>query len=292
MRPKTFDDFVGNQNIIDRLSIIIEASKKTNEALKHICFTGPAGLGKTTLAYIVANELGVDIEVINGANVRSIKQLAPAMTRRKSKDILFIDEIHRLPIRVEEALYHVMEDNFLLIGRDEDQIKLKLSGFTLIGATTLMGKLSAPLRDRFTYKFALALYSEDELSEIIKRDAERRNVSLDDASSHNIAKRARGTARIALAYFEWVYSYSLAEDKSISNGLVNEAMDLAEIDEKGFTEMDRQYIQLLKDRGIVSLSSIAHSLNISTETVQETIEPYLIRNGTLTKSSKGRALNV
>ncbi len=298
LRPKSLKDYIGQKNIIKTLSLFIEAVKKRGYPSEHLLFYGPPGIGKTTLAYIVANELHGDIKVTSGATLTKTADLAAILTNLKDNDVLFIDEIHRLPKPVEELLYPVLEDFFLdiIIGKGPSArtVRLTIPKITIIGATTKLALLSAPLRDRFGLIMRLDYYAYDELKEIIKRAAKILGVKITDQAAKEIALRSRKTPRIANRILKRAKDILEVEKKSlIDEQLLNNLFKMLDIDSIGLTDIDKKYLKTLFEKFNnlpVSLSTIASSLSEDIKTVEDFIEPYLIQLGFIKKTSRGRQL--
>jgi len=292
LRPKNFDDVIGQSELIDRLKILVSSAQKRNAALPHILFDGPPGLGKTTLALVLSNELGTPIQIGNGANLRSIKTILPYLMRVEQHSILFIDEIHRLTRLVEEFIYPAMEDFRvdLVNQRMEEPVTIDLPEFTLIGATTLGGALARPFYDRFQVHENLNLYSVEDLTELVLNKAQKLNLRIDGEIAHDLAKRSRGTPRIAQNLLIWLRDVALSKDASITLDLVQYAMTLKCIDEEGLTNVDKRYLDIVGQRGPIGLDTLSDTLKISRETLVEVVEPFLIERGMINKTTKGRVL--
>ena len=254
-------------------------------------FDGCAGCGKTTLANAVANEMGVDILLSNGAELRSVKSVLPYIGKLKAGTIWFIDEIHRLTTLVQEYLYPVIEDWVATIGKEEHVKRIQLEPFTLIGATTDSGMLTQPMRDRFPNRYHLKVYETDELTQLVKISAEKLEMVLDDACCESVARRGRGVPRVTNNLLKWVKDFSLAKEVGVSVQCIDDAMKLKGIGPNGLDSNDRKYLNVLKlwDKpcGIKTLASMT---NISQETIEEVIEPFLLRKQLVVKTSKGRVL--
>lgn len=295
MRPDAWSQYIGQEQIKKNLSVFIQASKQRDEALDHTLFFGPPGLGKTTLAFIIANEMDANIKVTAAPMIEKGGDLAAILTNLQEGDILFIDEIHRLSPAVEEILYSSMEDFRIDIiigsGPAAQTVKIDLPRFTLIGATTRAGMLSNPLRDRFGMNFRMNFYSPEELSLIIMQASKKLEKQIDKDASLEIAKRSRGTPRIALRLLKRVRDFAeVAGDDIIKHGLTLYALDELGINSNGFDEMDIRLLELLvmaKGRP-VGLSSIAASLSEDEGTIEDVFEPYLIANGYIQRTAKGR----
>jgi len=290
-RPANFSEIIGQEHLVKALKISVDSANRRGCALGHTIFSGPPGLGKTTLANALANELGVELKVVNGATFRSPKVVIPYLMKIKEREILFIDEIHRMTKITEEFLYPVMEDYKLNVVMGQDKIvSMDLPEFTIIGATTEIGTLSPPLRDRFKLNFTLELYSSNALRKLIKQNAQRIGVKLQDIVVACIARASRGTPRIANSLLEWVRDYAISENLRIVNmEQLKEALAIRQIDMDGYTENDRKYLNFLKQqKNPIGLNTIASSLNIETETVRDVIEPFLLRRGLIMITSRGR----
>ena len=298
LRPQRLDDYIGQKSAKDNLKVFIEAAKLRGEPLDHVLFYGPPGLGKTTLAGIIANELGVDIKITSGPAIDRAGDLAAILTNLNENDLLFIDEIHRLNRSVEEVLYSAMEDFALdiIIGKGPSarSIRLDLSKFTLIGATTRAGSLSAPLRDRFGVMSKFELYDEEELSEIIKRSAGILGIAADDESVLEMARRSRGTPRVANRILKRVRDFSQVKGDGIINGeITREGLCALQIDSMGLERLDREILTAIIERfggGPVGIDTIAASIGEERVTIEEAYEPYLLQIGFLSRTPKGRTV--
>ena len=296
LRPTRFEDFVGQDRIKDNLSVFINASKARGEALDHVLFCGPPGLGKTTLANIIAHELGVSLKSTSGPVLERAGDLAAILTNLQPRDVLFIDEIHRLNRVVEEVLYPAMEDFQLDIiigqGPSARSIKLDLPRFTLVGATTRTGLLTSPLRDRFGVIDRLNFYAPGELQTIVKRSAGLLRIAIDDDAAAEIARRSRGTPRIVNRLLRRVRDFAqVAGSDVITQVAVVSAMKRLEVDEKGFDEMDRRLMLAIIDKfegGPVGLETLAAALGEEKDTLEDVYEPYLIQEGFLDRTPRGR----
>ena len=293
LRPSNLDEYIGQEQIKKNLKVFIKAAKKRSETLDHLLFFGPPGLGKTTLANIIANEMNANIKTISAPMLEKSGDLAAILTNLEEGDILFIDEIHRLKASIEEVLYSSMEDFRLDIvigsGPAAQTIKIDIAKFTLIGATTRAGMLSNPLRDRFGITFRLNFYTQDELALIIKLASEKLNTKIEKTASFEIAKRSRGTPRIALRLLKRVRDFAEVEETHISQDLARYALDELGINEHGFDELDIRFLTLLIDaKKPLGLSTIAAALSEDEDTIEEVIEPFLIANGYIEKTPKGR----
>ncbi len=295
LRPDAWNEYIGQERIKKNLSVFIEASKKRQEALDHVLFFGPPGLGKTTLALIIANEMNANIKVTAAPMIEKSGDLAAILTNLEEGDILFIDEIHRLSPAVEEILYSSMEDFRIDIiigsGPAAQTVKIDLPRFTLIGATTRAGMLSNPLRDRFGMSFRMQFYDADELSRIITQASSKLDKEIIYEASLEIAKRSRGTPRIALRLLRRVRDFAdVADELGINHSRTQYALDELGINSHGFDEMDLRLLNLLVSANgkAMGLSTIAASLSEDEGTVEDVLEPYLIANGYLERTAKGR----
>lgn len=295
LRPSAWADYIGQEQIKKNLGVFIEASSKRNEALDHVLFYGPPGLGKTTLALIIANEMGSNIKVTAAPMIEKSGDLAALLTNLEEGDILFIDEIHRLSPAVEEILYPSMEDFRLDIiigsGPAAQTVKIDLPRFTLIGATTRAGMLSNPLRDRFGMNFRLQFYTPEELCTIVIQAAVKLGKSIDEQAALEIAKRSRGTPRIALRLLKRVRDFAeVANESTILFERSQYALNQLGINAHGFDEMDIRLLRLLMDaKGrAMGLSTIAAALSEDEGTIEDVLEPYLLANGYLERTSRGR----
>ena len=296
LRPKLFDDYVGQAKVREQLEIFIGAAKKRNEALDHVLLFGPPGLGKTTLSHIIAHELGVNLRQTSGPVLEKPKDLAALLTNLEKNDVLFIDEIHRLSPVVEEILYPALEDYQIDImigeGPAARSIKLDLQPFTLVGATTRAGMLTNPLRDRFGIVARLEFYTPEELARIVKRSAGLLNAPMDEAGGIEIAKRSRGTPRIANRLLRRVRDYADVKGSGvITLDIAHKALEMLDVDPRGFDVMDRKLLEAVIHRfdgGPVGLDSIAASIGEDAGTIEDVIEPYLIQQGYLQRTPRGR----
>ena len=296
IRPKRLDEYLGQQPVREQMDIYIQAAKRRAEALDHVLIFGPPGLGKTTLSHVIANELGVNLRVTSGPVIEKAGDLAALLTNLQPHDVLFIDEIHRLSPVVEEVLYPAMEDFQLDImigeGPAARSIKIDLPPFTLIGATTRAGLLTAPLRDRFGIVQRLEFYSADELARIVTRAARILGIDCAREGAVEIARRSRGTPRIANRLLRRVRDYAqVRADGHISREVAHAAMQMLKVDPEGFDELDRRLLQLIIDNfdgGPVGVESMAAALSEERGTLEDVIEPYLIQQGFLVRTARGR----
>lgn len=299
LRPRCFRDYIGQKQTKENLEIYIEAAKKRSEPIEHLMLYGPPGLGKTTLANIIANEMGVNIRVTSGPAIERAGDLASILTNLSDRDVLFIDEIHRLNRNIEEVLYPAMEDNAidLVLGKGPSAktMRIDLPHFTLIGATTKIGALSSPLRDRFGATYRLEFYSDDELSTIIKRSAKILGVTIKNEAISEIAKRSRKTPRIANRILKRVRDYAEVKyDGVINQNITNEALNKIDIDEIGLDRNDREYLTTIINKfggGPVGLDTISASISEDRDTIEDVIEPYLLQLGFINRTPKGRTVS-
>ena len=298
LRPSKFEDFVGQTRVLERLELAVEAAKLRGDVLDHVLLSGPPGLGKTTLAYILAEEMGANIRVTSGPVIDKAADLAGLLTSLERGDVLFIDEIHRMQKTVEEYLYSAMEDFVLDImidqGPNARSVRLELPHFTLVGATTRRGLISAPLRSRFGLNNRLDYYDRNFLMAIVKRSARILNVDIDDSGADEIAGRSRGTPRIANNLLRRVRDYAqVRADNHINRDVADRALEMLEIDRYGLDEMDKRILETILHKfsgGPVGLSNIAVSVGEETDTIEEVYEPYLIQEGYMARTPKGRVI--
>ncbi len=299
LRPQKLEDYVGQKKATDNLKIFIEAAKLRKEPLDHVLFYGPPGLGKTTLAGIISNEMGVDIRITSGPAIERAGDLAAILTNLNENDVLFIDEIHRLNRSVEEVLYSAMEDFALdiIIGKGPSarSIRLDIAKFTLIGATTRAGSLSAPLRDRFGVSCKFEMYTTEELKKIIGRSAELLGVTADEQSMEEMAKRSRGTPRVANRMLKRVRDFSQVKGNGVIDiDITQKALDALGVDHMGLESLDREILRTIIERfkgGPVGIDTIAASIGEERVTIEDVYEPYLIQAGFLHRTQKGRVVS-
>jgi Holliday junction DNA helicase RuvB len=298
LRPKQMSEMVGQREVMDVLEIAIHAAKKREEPLGHILLDGPPGLGKTTFAVCIPSAMGVPVEMASGPSLKAPKELLPYLTNIRRGSVLFIDEIHRLPKPVEEFLYTAMEDFRIDIvlgeGVNARTLNLKLQPFTLIGATTRAGMLSAPLRDRFHIRQHLSYYTDEDLVTILKRNAAKLKVVIDDPAAQAIASRSRGTPRVANARLLWVRDFAMSKsDGNVTLDITNRALAMFGIDEQGLDRQDRRYLEVLArvfNGGPAGLEAIAHTMSVSADTLEDEVEPFLLRSEYIVRTQRGRQL--
>lgn len=293
VRPQELDSIIGQEDIVNRLKISCKAARNSQSSLPHCLLDGPGGLGKTTLACAIANELESDIKIVNGGNCGTIRMIMPVINKLQKRDVLFIDEIHRVPPKVAEFLYPIMEDFRMDFGGNDDRISLELDTFTLIGATTESGSLASPFYDRFIYKFNLYYYSDEDLCKIIVRSAEKIGLIINDNIALNLAKRCRGVPRVANNMLTWIRDVCYADEQDIiTKDILEYSMEQLNIDKDGFTQNDKLYLTTLKRSKIpLGLKSIVDITGIDEYTIVNIIEPFLLRNNLILRTTKGRIIN-
>jgi Holliday junction DNA helicase RuvB len=299
LRPPTLDEYVGQRKVVEKLSIALQAARQRGEPLEHALFYGPPGLGKTTLAYIIANAMGAKITTSSGPALERTGDLMGVLTNLAEGDILFIDEIHRLPANIEEFLYPAMEDfkvDFVVDkGMFAKTINVPLKKFTLLGATTRAGSLSAPLRNRFGLFFHLEFYSPDELRQIVRRSARILGVQIDDEAALEIARRARGTPRIANRLLRRVRDYAeVKADGRVTPAITRDSLQLEGVDEQGLDDLDRNFLSTiirLYHGGPVGVEALSATLNEEVDTLVDMVEPYLLQQGYISRTKSGRKAN-
>ena len=296
IRPESIVEYIGQSDVKDNIKVFIEAAKMRNEVLDHVLLYGPPGLGKTTLAYIIAHELGSNLKTASGPSIEKSGDLAAILSSLEKGDVLFIDEIHRMPRFIEEILYPAMEDFTLdiIVGTEGNtrNIKIDLPPFTLVGATTRAGDLSAPLRDRFGIISKLQYYTVEELTQIIKRTAKVLGVGIEDDAAVELASRSRGTPRIANRLFKRVRDFALVKgDGNIDKDIINIALDRLKVDNMGLDETDHELLLAIIKKfngGRVGVEAVASAIGEEVTTIEDVYEPYLLQTGLLKRTSRGR----
>ena len=298
IRPETIDEYIGQSDVKENIKVFVSAAKMRNEALDHVLLYGPPGLGKTTLAFIIAHELGTNIKTASGPSIEKSGDLAAILSSLEPGDVLFIDEIHRMPKYIEEILYPAMEDFSLdiIVGSEGNSrnIKIDLPPFTLVGATTRAGDLSAPLRDRFGIINKLQFYTVEELTDIVKRTARVLDVTIDDDAAVELAKRSRGTPRIANRLFKRVRDFAMVEGNgNIDLKITEEALDRLKVDKMGLDNTDRDLLLAIINKfngGPVGVEALSSSIGEEVTTIEDVYEPYLLQQGLLKRTARGRVV--
>ena len=298
IRPETIEEYIGQKDVKENIKVFVSAAKMRNEALDHVLLYGPPGLGKTTLAFIIAHELGTNIKTASGPSIEKSGDLAAILSSLEPGDVLFIDEIHRMPRYIEEILYPAMEDFSLdiIVGSEGNSrnIKIDLPPFTLVGATTRAGDLSAPLRDRFGIINKLQFYTVEELTDIVKRTARVLDVVIDDDAAVELAKRSRGTPRIANRLFKRVRDFAMVEgDGTITLEITDKALERLKVDKMGLDNTDRDLLLAIINRfngGPVGVEALSSSIGEEVTTIEDVYEPYLLQIGLLKRTARGRVV--
>ena len=296
IRPESIDEYIGQEDVKENIRVFVEAAKMRNEPLDHVLLYGPPGLGKTTLAFIIAHELGTNIKTASGPSIEKSGDLAAILSSLEPGDVLFVDEIHRMPRYIEEILYPAMEDFSLdiIVGSEGNSrnIKIDLPPFTLVGATTRAGDLSAPLRDRFGITSKLQFYTVEELRDIIKRTARVLDVSITDEAALELAKRSRGTPRIANRLFKRVRDFALVEGNGeVDIDITEKALNRLQVDKYGLDRTDHELLLAIIERfngGPVGIEALSSSIGEEVTTIEDVYEPYLLQTGLLKRTSRGR----
>lgn len=296
LRPLRFEDFVGQEKLIENLKVFVQSARMRNESLDHTILHGPPGLGKTTLAHLIANELGVDIKVTSGPVLEKAADLAGLLTNLKERDVIFIDEIHRLSPVIEEYLYPAMEDYTIDImlssGPSANSVQLQLPKFTLIGATTRAGNLTSPLRARFGVSCRMNYYESQDIYKILRRSSKILGIELDDEAASEMATRSRGTPRIAIRLLRRIRDFALVRHSGIiSKTIAVSALESLDIDEKGLDDMDRAIILAMIEKfngGPVGIKNISVAVGEESDTIEEVYEPFLIQEGFIQRTQRGR----
>ncbi len=298
IRPETIEEYVGQTDVKENIKVFVRAAKMRNEALDHVLLYGPPGLGKTTLAFIIAHELGTNIKTASGPSIEKSGDLAAILSSLEPGDVLFIDEIHRMPRYIEEILYPAMEDFSLdiIVGSEGNSrnIKIDLPPFTLVGATTRAGDLSAPLRDRFGIINKLQFYTIEELTVIVKRTARVLDITIDDEAAVELAKRSRGTPRIANRLFKRVRDFAMVKgDGNVDLAITEEALERLKVDKMGLDNTDRELLLAIINKfngGPVGVEAISSSIGEEVTTIEDVYEPFLLQNGLLKRTARGRVV--
>ena len=300
LRPSRLEEVVGQRDVVERLQILLEATKKRKEPLGHLLFDGPPGLGKTTLASVIPRELGTELQITSGPSLSAPKDLLPYLTNASYGSVLFIDEIHRMPPTVEEFIYPAMEDFRIDItlgdGLNARTINMQLQPFTLIGATTRSGMLTAPLRDRFVNREHLSFYSLDDLASIITRNAQKLRTTIAMEAAYEIALRSRGTPRKANNWLRWTRDYADARaDGKITIEVAKAALRMKGVDDAGLEEQDRKYLETIISvfsGGPAGVQAIGHTINVPADTLEDEVEPFLLREGFVQRTPRGRMVTL
>jgi Holliday junction DNA helicase RuvB len=296
LRPTRLQDVIGQRAVIERLRISVDAAQKRNEPLQHLLLDGPPGLGKTTLASVIPKELGVDLVIASGPTLKAPKDALPYLTNLTERSVLFIDEIHRIPAQVEEFIYPAMEDFRVDIvigqGLGARTVNMPLKRFTLIGATTRSGALTAPLRDRFVIREHLDYYADDELVRILAVNARKLNLPIGEEAMMELARRSRGTPRIANSHLYWIRNYAISRgDGTATLDMVREALAMQEVDGMGLDRQDRRYLETLIrvfSGGPAGVEALAATMNVPSDTLADEVEPYLLRRELIVRTPRGR----
>lgn len=299
LRPENFEEYIGQKRVVENVELMVKSAVKRNAAMDHALLSGPPGLGKTSLAMLIAKNIGSELHVISGPAIEKKGDLAAVLTNLNPRDVLFIDEIHRMHISVEEILYSAMEDYRLdiLIGQGASArtMQIDLVPFTLVGATTRSGLLSNPLRDRFMAHLHFDYYSSDELAQILKNNAHKMGVQMENEAKGEIARRSRGTPRIANRILRRVRDFALVENhETVTVSDVQKALKLLDIDQMGLDSMDRKILTVIKEfysNGPVGIDALSATLGEDKQTIEEVYEPYLLKEGLLLRTPRGRALS-